>query len=175
MTRGIGPRRAFAALDALAPDPAGGLPEDFFLWISRFVPLVNVDLIIRDGAGRNLLTWRDDEFYGSGWHVPGGIIRYRERIEERIHATAREEIGCDVAYDPAPLAVEQSVAPERRERSHFISLVYLCRVAGEPDPARRYCGGTPRRGLWAWHRGAPPDLLPAQAAYRPYLNAAVNT
>jgi colanic acid biosynthesis protein WcaH len=34
--------------------------------------------------GRTLLTWRDDESFGAGWHVPGGIIRYKETAADRI-------------------------------------------------------------------------------------------
>ena len=54
------------------------LPEELFRFISTISPLVNVDLLIKDDTNRTLLTWRDDEHYGAGWHVPGGIIRFKE-------------------------------------------------------------------------------------------------
>lgn len=160
---------AFAAIDAWVTKPEGGLPEELFLFFSRFMPLVNVDLLIQDERGRTLLTWREDEFYGAGWHVPGGIIRYKETAEERIRETVRRELGADVTFDPEPIAVEQWMEPKRRERGHFISLVYRCRLAGAPDEALHFVQGTPRRDQWAWHEGCPADLIPAQIAYRRFF------
>ena len=85
------PKRILAALDAWAPEPAAGLPEELFLLVSRLTPLVNVDLLVQDEGLGTLLTWRADEFYGPGWHVPGGIIRYKETAEDCIRATAERE------------------------------------------------------------------------------------
>jgi hypothetical protein len=64
-------KEALAMLDSWALDPRSGLPEELFLFVSRLVPMVNVDLFISDDQGRVLLTWRDDEIFGAGWHVPG--------------------------------------------------------------------------------------------------------
>ena len=66
-----------AALEAEIGDPRHGLPEEVFRLVSRLTALINVDLLIQDEGRRTLLTWRDDEFYGAGWHIPGGIIRYK--------------------------------------------------------------------------------------------------
>src|SRR5215471_8801484 len=73
--------------------PAGGLPEELFRFLTRFVSIINVDLLIAGRTGRTLLTWRDDAIYGAGWHVPGGIIRFQETAADRVHATARSELG----------------------------------------------------------------------------------
>jgi colanic acid biosynthesis protein WcaH len=162
-------RQAFATLDDWVAEPAGGLPLEFFLFLSRFTPLVNVDLLIQDERRRTLLTWRHDDTYGAGWHVPGGIIRYKETAEDRIRATARRELGTDVAFLPQPFAVEQAIDPDRRERGHFISLVYRCRLLGPPDRALQYLHGEPRRGQWDWHEACPPDLIAAQAPYRRFF------
>ena len=62
------------------PDPSKGLPDDVFYYISRTTPLVNVDLLIKDEKGRALLAWREDQFSGKGWHVPGGIVRDRKSV-----------------------------------------------------------------------------------------------
>ena len=68
------------ALDKLVPDAKAGLPEDIFLFVSRMTPMVNVDLLIQNEAGETLLAWRDDEYAGKGWHVPGGIVRYKKPL-----------------------------------------------------------------------------------------------
>src|SRR5450756_1168563 len=95
--------------------------------------------------------------------VPGGIIRYKETAEDRIRATARGELGAEVAFDPEPMVVEQAMDPDRRERGHFIALVYRCRLLGPPDPALRYVQGQPQRDQWAWHASCPPGLIAWQA------------
>lgn len=160
-------REAIARLDEAAGNPGLDLPEDLFLFISRVTPLVNVDLLVKDTEERTLLTWRDDDFYGSGWHVPGGIIRYKERAADRVRKVANEEIGSPVEFDPVPIVIIETMA-EQRERGHFLSMLYRCRLLGEPDPARR-AGPTPRRGEWKWHSGTPDHLLPVHNVYERFF------
>ena len=114
-----------AALEAAINDPRKGLPEDLFLFVSRIIPLINVDLLIQDGRGRTLLTWRDDEFFGAGWHMPGGVIRFQETAAERVRACARQELGSDVSSEPAPLFVMESIGMQHT-RGHSVSLLFRC-------------------------------------------------
>jgi ADP-ribose pyrophosphatase YjhB (NUDIX family) len=153
-----------AALEAAVGDPRKGLPEDVFLFVSRIAPLINVDLLIQDDRGRTLLTWRDDRFFNSGWHVPGGIIRYKETAAERVRACAREELAADVSCDPAPLFVMETILDER-DRGHAVSLLFRCRLLSPPDPARAAGPGSPSAGQWRWHSAPPPDLLALQDPY----------
>jgi hypothetical protein len=95
-------QEAITRLDDLVPNPQNGLPDELFLFISRMTPLINVDLLIKDAQGRTLLTWRDDVFYGAAWHVPGGIIRYKERAADRIQNCAAEEKGVPSSSNPFP-------------------------------------------------------------------------
>ena len=162
--------RTFAALDAWVGTPGKGLPHDLFVYLSRLVPLVNVDLLINDESGATLLTWRDDEDYGPGWHVPGGIIRYKETAEARIRATARAELGAEVEFDAEPIGVGQWIEPEKRRRGHFVSLLYRCRLVSAPSEELRQ-RGAPRHGQWAWHGSCPGDLIPEQAGYRKFIGA----
>jgi ADP-ribose pyrophosphatase YjhB (NUDIX family) len=160
-------REAIARLNEAAGDPGTDLPEELFQFISRVTPLVNVDLLIKDEQQRTLLTWRDDDFYGSGWHVPGGIIRYKEHAVDRIRKVANQEIGSFVDFDPAPIAIIEAMS-EQRERGHFISMLYRCRLLGQPDPKRR-AGTSPRRGEWKWHSGTPRDLLAVHKHYEEFF------
>jgi colanic acid biosynthesis protein WcaH len=145
------------------------LPEAVFLFVSRLTPLVNVDLLIRDASGRTLLTWRRDEFYGPGWHVPGGVIRYKENASERIRQVASRELGATVAFDPSPLFVDEGIAPMRRNRGHFVSLLYRCRLLTAPDEHRRCESRDPLPGEWRWHVGCPANLIPEQQAYAAFM------
>lgn len=154
---------------ALGSAPRHGLPEELFLFVSSLTPLVNVDLLIRDSAGRCLLTWRHDDFYGPGWHVPGGIIRFKEAAATRIAAVAASELGAEVCCEPEPLCIHEIVNDERAERGHFISLLYACTLTTPPDPARAFDPAAPANGAWAWHSRCPDKLIDVHQLYRPWL------
>lgn len=157
-------------LDAV-PDARCGLPQEVFYFVSRLTPMINVDLLVKDAHGRTLLTWRHDTFYGPGWHIPGGIIRFKERVDQRILKVAESEIGCPVRFNPTPIDVREIMNRERDVRGHFISMLYLCELDGEPDPSRRATSKVPRNGEWAWHLGAPVNLIPQQDGFRAFVNA----
>lgn len=163
---------AIATLRGACPAPERWVPPPVFELIGALVPRPNVDLLIQDPARGTLLTWRDDRWHGTGWHVPGGMIRLKERAVDRVHACAHEELGVDVHCGAAD-AVTEIVMPELAERSHYIALLFRCTLAGTPDPARAWPGrGTPRAGQYAWHRAAPPDLLEIHRRhYAQWLNA----
>jgi ADP-ribose pyrophosphatase YjhB (NUDIX family) len=143
--------------------PGEDLPEELFLFVSTITPLVNVDLLIKDERDRTLLTWRDDAFYGAGWHLPGGIIRYKEPAQQRIQKVADEELGCAVFAELVATLIGENFS-EHRERGHLISLLYRCRLASEPAPSLQ-AGETPHPGQWRWHTKPPEDLLPVQHVY----------
>ena len=155
--------------EALAPEPEWGLPEEVFLTLSRLTPMVNVDLLIRDASGRVLLSWREDSFYPAGWHIPGGIIRFREKIEHRIAEVARLELGGEVTTAGGLLCVHEFVEPVRRTRGHFISLLYGCVLQSGPSPELEFRGGVPRHGQWAWFRSCPENLLKVHEVYRNFI------
>lgn len=158
-----------SALDRIGVDPRFDLGEELFLLISRFTPIVNVDLLLKDSAGRTLLAWREDRYYHKGWHVPGGIVRFKERFTDRIRAVAHGELGVAVRCDEPALAVHETIDPARSERGHFISLLYRCEVLGEPDPQREFVSGQPIAGQWKWHTHCPENLINIHEMYRPYL------
>ena len=153
-------------------DAKSGLPQELFYFVSRLTPLINVDLLIKNKKGQTLLTWRDDQFYGPAWHIPGGIIRFKESIEDRIKKVAETELGCWVRFAPEPIHVRSLMNKDRDVRGHFISLLYLCEIEGEPDP-KMYCTSlsSPMGGQWAWHDGAPPNLIRPHEFFRAFIDA----
>ena len=106
---------AIKFLDKQVLNPSAGLPDEVFFYISRMTPLVNVDLLIKDENGRTLLSWRDDLYAGKGWHVPGGIIRFKESLETRVKKVAETEIGTSVDFDPNPIAINQIILKEHKK------------------------------------------------------------
>lgn len=55
-------------------DPAEDLGDELFLVVASLTPIVNVDILIVK-EGNILLSWRDDEQCGAGWHLLGGCVR----------------------------------------------------------------------------------------------------
>jgi colanic acid biosynthesis protein WcaH len=160
--------KAVEFLDKSIPDKRVGLPDDIFYFISRTTPMVNVDLLVRDSKGRVLLSWRDDIYSGSGWHVPGGIIRYKETFSERIQKTAEKELGVRVDHSPAPIKVVELMLPEHENRGHFISLLYKCSVPDDFIPNNEgKSDHTP--GYLMWHDACPDNLIKHHNCYREFM------
>jgi ADP-ribose pyrophosphatase YjhB (NUDIX family) len=160
---------SIAALDEEAPHPSSGLPDDLFYYISRTTPLVNVDLLIKDENGRTLLSWRNDKYAGIGWHVPGGIVRFKETLETRVKKVAETEIGTTIRFDPTPIALHQMIHREREVRGHFISLLYECFLPGTFKP-RNEGLSLEDAGYLVWHDRCPANLLHVQEGYRKYID-----
>lgn len=116
-------------------NPKKGLPQELFLFATTLILCPNVDLFITDNKNRVLLTWRDDPFYGQGWHIPGGCIRLGETCENRIQETAKKEIGTEVIVDMNHVITRELIISENRpmlqnqlERSHNILILYHCEL-----------------------------------------------
>src|SRR5689334_8293678 len=89
------PRAAIAIIESPIVKPHAGVAKEVFLFLGRITPVINVDLLIKNDGEHTLLTWRRDEFFGSSWHLPGGIIRYKETSADRIRACAQGELGAE--------------------------------------------------------------------------------
>lgn len=148
-----------------------GLGNDLFLFASTLMPVINVDLLVMDRQGNILLSWRDDVHCGRGWHVPGGCIRFRETMRERIEKTALRELGCKVRFDPDVLHVFEIFCDEPREiknaqeRAHFITLVIACWMDGSFS-VEQQTKEPGEEGYLQWFPGLPDDLLEVQSCYR---------
>ena len=155
-------------LDKHTTNKTEGLPNEIFYFISRTTPMVNVDLLIKDESGRTLLSWRNDEYCNSGWHIPGGIVRYMETFEQRIQKTAERELGINVSFDPAPLSIKEILQPELKNRGHFISFLYKCFVPDNyiPDNDGKK-SNTP--GYLMWHDTCPENLIKVHERYRKFI------
>ena len=158
---------AIKFLEKQIQNPSEGLPEPVFLFISRLTPMVNVDLLIKDENNRTLLSWRDDVFHDPGWHIPGGIVRFKEKMEKRIQKVAETEIGTVVEFEPVPIAVNEFIC-ERDTRGHFISLLYKCFLSGKYVP--KNIGLTEKdMGYLKWHDSCPSNFVKQQKIYRKFI------
>ena len=150
--------------------PETGLSDEVFRLVTKLTPMINVDLLIKNDAGETLLTWRDDPLCEPGWHIPGGIIRFEETIEHRIHAAALSELGTEVSFEPEPLKVTEFILPHQDCRNHFISLLYRCRLTGVlPEYLRCRDLNRPAPGQGAWFSGRPDRLLKVHEKYVSFI------
>ena len=117
-------------LESKTENPSVGLPDEIFYFVSRVTPFVNVDLLINIPGKGILLTWRDDEYTGTGWHIPGGIIRFKEKAKKRVDLVAKEELGIKIDLARGPVEINEILA-NQKDRSHFISLLYSCSIDEE--------------------------------------------
>ncbi len=151
------------------PDPSQGLPDEVFYYISSVTPLVNVDLLIKDEKGRTLLTWRDDPFCGTGWHIPGGIIRFKETMAQRIIKVAQGEIGVEnIEYDQTPINLHEFIHEEQEIRSHFISFLFRCFLPSsyKLDNKEKKPGDV---GYMQWHDKCPDNLIEFHEVYLKFI------
>lgn len=156
-------------LESLIKDTSKGLPENIFLFISRITPLVNVDLLIKNEQNHTLVTWRDDDYCTHGWHIPGGVIRYKETFSDRIKAVASTELGSKVKFNKTPLAINEVILPSLKNRAHSVSLLFECSLISPLDKNLIYSGGDPKQGQWAWYDKCPGNIISVHEMYRRFF------
>jgi colanic acid biosynthesis protein WcaH len=142
-----------------------GLPEDIFLMFSRHIPIINIDLFISDEKSRILLSWRDDEYCGQGWHIPGGIVKHKESIEQCINRVAQREIGTNIEYLPmSPFICEH--IESQKTRGHFISLLFkgfLSKKYILPFKDKK-------PGYLKWYNSCPNNIINVHSKYKNIIN-----
>lgn len=154
--------------------PECGLGMEMFLFSSTLMPVVNVDLLVTNTNHEVLLAWRDDPHAGTGWHIPGGCVRFKEKLTDRVQKTAIAELGVEVFCQPEPIRVFEIFLDDYREgladqneRTHFITLVFACKMKNESGPLEReknfYEG---RQGYLKWFTELPENLLNVQQCYK---------
>ncbi|MDE0854964.1 MAG: GDP-mannose mannosyl hydrolase [Nevskia sp.] len=77
------------------PAPAR-LPRQEFLEVVERAPLVSIDLIVRDSAGRVLLGLRRNMPARGWWFVPGGCVRKNETLDAAFERITFDELGATV-------------------------------------------------------------------------------
>lgn len=155
-------------------DAKEGLGHDVFHFVSSLTPIVNVDLLIKNKKQETLLTWREDEFYGPGWHLPGGVVRFKEDPETRIRQVALTELGCIVNFSKVPLTVRSQITNDRNVRGHFLSLLYSCSLETQPALELKATNASPQNGQWEWHIIAPQNLVSVHDSFRVYIDGNIN-
>jgi colanic acid biosynthesis protein WcaH len=77
------------------------LPAEHFVRMVADMPLVSIDLVVRNPEGEALLGQRLNRPAQGCWFVPGGRIRKDERIPQAFARLVREELGVDISFESA--------------------------------------------------------------------------
>lgn len=158
------------ALDAM--EGTAGIGKNLFESISRLTPAVSVELIIKSQDQKsNLLTWRDDELYGPGWHVPGGVVRFKETLSARVDKVLKQEIAASAKKIEGPIGFHEIFNEQRDKRGHFICFVYKVILSEDPPIETRAQDRTIVDGNWRWFTNCPDNLIKNQRPLVKYINA----
>ena len=151
------------------------LGDEVFKLVSAITPIVNVDLLIKNKLNQTLLTWREDEFFGPGWHIPGGVVRYKELIANRILKVAENELKVTQIKEISQLIALNEYLGARRARGHGISLLYKCKLyERDVSKFRTYSSEEKKitidkKGMW--HDSCPIDLIEEQRCYQKFIDS----
>lgn len=151
-------------------DGKRGLPEELFLAVSEIIPIANVDLMVLNSDRQILLSWRDDNYAGTGWHLPGGCIRYKETMLERVQKTAVAELGVEVAVNPEPITVRDAILGKDdqypRIRAHHLAVLFECFLPETFSVENANIGKTQKTvGFLKWFDRIPEDMLAIHEVY----------
>jgi colanic acid biosynthesis protein WcaH len=160
-------------ISSLVTDSQNGLQAELFLFVSRLTPLVNVDLLLQRNTHRGyetLMTWRKDSFY-EGWHLPGGIIRFKETMDYRLRQVAALELGIESIISTQFITYNQKINSARDERGHFISFLFKITTNEVPLSSKECLNpDSPNSGEWFWFSSPPARILPQHKVYEKYFS-----
>ena len=157
------------ALDKM--DGTAGIGKILFESISRLTPAVSVELIIKSqDQRRSLLTWREDELYGPGWHVPGGVVRFKEKLTSRVQKVLKNEIGVSASKIEGPIGFHEIFNKKRDKRGHFICFVYKVILIEDPPFRTKAQDEVITRGSWRWFTKCPDNLIENQHSLVKYID-----
>ena len=147
-----------------------GLPEHLFEYISSITPMINVDLLVHNPRKGVILSWRSDKFYGPGWHIPGGIIRFKESLITRLKKVALKELNIENLEQINFQSIYQIMNPSRDIRGHFLSLLFSSEISLMEDFKKTSL----EQGTCKWHTSVPVDLIPQHKRYQNIINDILN-
>jgi len=146
------------------------VPDKLFQSISKIIPVVNTDLLVKNSKGEILLSWRDDTYSGNGWHVPGRIIRIKETFVDCLNRCAEMEIEVPLIINGNHIDVNEIIYSHKTVRSHFISFLYEAFMEDQYVNKINVYKKEGQVGFLKWFKECPDDLIEGQSLYRKYFN-----
>lgn len=106
--------------------------DDFSIVISS-TPLVSIDMVVCDGAGRYLLGKRRNPPANGFWFVPGGRIYKNETMMQSFYRISNAELGIGLSIGDASLiGVFEHLYPDSiisdKISTHYVAIGYRLSV-----------------------------------------------
>lgn len=76
---------------------------DVFLNVIDKAPLVSIDIILKNEAGKVLLGYRNNRPAQGFWFVPGGRVRKNETLEQAMSRISLAELGFEISISDTKL------------------------------------------------------------------------
>jgi len=107
------------------------IPEEEYARILEVLPILCVDIAVRNSKGEYLLVKRGNEPLKGEWWVPGGRVLKGETLEQAAIRKVEEEVGIKVD-SVKPMGYYEDTAHTNRFASrvplHSVSVVFLAVV-----------------------------------------------
>jgi colanic acid biosynthesis protein WcaH len=100
------------------------IQEDLYRKIVRSMPIVCVDLLIRDPAGRTLLLKRNNPPAQDQWWFPGGRVHINESFLEAARRKAFQECGLTLNKEPISLGIFELFFDEGDAKYHSVTNLF---------------------------------------------------
>jgi len=152
------------------PPPRGGvLGRSDFRQAVEMLPLVSIDLLLRDGAGNYLTGLRANPPAQGAWFVPGGRIRKNEPLRDALRRIVHDELGPtlpELAWKPRGVYEHfygTNFAGEAGRSTHYVVLAYEAELSLDTAslPLVQHNG----------YRWLPGEVIAADPGVHPYTQA----
>jgi 8-oxo-dGTP diphosphatase len=112
---------------------SAALPKDEFDRIFSKVPRLTVEVLITSRDRGVLLGLRDVDPCRGMWNLPGGTVRFGERLVDAVRRVAADELGISVGVGPLAGYIEYPSHYENGLDSP-VGLVFRARPLSEAQP-----------------------------------------
>ena len=115
------------------------LNKDEFAQVVRNMPLVSIDLIIRNPDHCVLVGLRTNEPAKGKWFVPGGVVLKYERLADAFARIVKAEIGLEASINDAKFVgvyehlYDSNVLEEEGFGTHYVVLAYQLNLDHQPS------------------------------------------
>lgn len=128
------------------------LPLEAFRTVVELTPLVSLDFVVRDRAGRVLLGYRRNRPAQGSWFVPGGRLGKNETRQEAFARLTRFELGLELDIGGARFigVFEHLYADNFSGDPHFGTHYVVLAYAIEADPVELRLPGDDQHSGYIW-------------------------
>lgn len=95
------------------------------------LPAPAVEVLITRNDKEFLLTKRNDKNW-QGWHIPGGFMLAKERVEQACNRLAQKELGTRVKLKK----VQNIYVWQNHPYANAISIICICEFKGKPKKGK---------------------------------------